>query len=232
MNTRLITCQPAVRSPCLPLFGTRHHCSHLPLAHLCMYQAPANIHSLQKPPLNHFPALAPIAGIEVVRSKRKGMQSISFACHQCDFAARQLEQDTRAGIVGSRRGHGKRARLQHSQPHRLEVFWTAHPSVQMCTNYTQKAITEESSIINDLRNSFRNRPPHRWARSLTPSCHQLTTTRSCSPVTYTVSLACPSAGIKESLKFLCRSCGLSRTTQCSPGGRRQRTEPTVLGWAQ
>lgn len=106
MNTRLITCQLAVRSPCLPLFGTQHYCSHLPLAHLCMYQAPAKIHSLQKLLLNHFPALAPIAGIEVAGSKRKGMQSISFACHQCDFAARQLEQETQTGTVGMAREPG------------------------------------------------------------------------------------------------------------------------------
>lgn len=64
------------------------------LPHLCIYEAPAKIHRLWKLPLNHFPAPAPIIGIEVVRSKRKGMQSILFACHQCHFAARQLERGT------------------------------------------------------------------------------------------------------------------------------------------
>lgn len=64
------------------------------LLHLCIHQAPAKIPRLQKLPLNHFPALAPITGIEVMRSKRKGMQSILFACHQCHFAVRQLEKDT------------------------------------------------------------------------------------------------------------------------------------------
>lgn len=62
--------------------------------HLCIHRAPAKIHRLRKLPLNHFPALAPITGIEVMRSKRKGMQSILFACHQYHFAARQLQKDT------------------------------------------------------------------------------------------------------------------------------------------
>lgn len=64
------------------------------LPYLCIHRAPAKIHRPRKPALNHFPALAPITGIEVVRSKREGMQSILFACHQCHFAARQLEKDT------------------------------------------------------------------------------------------------------------------------------------------
>lgn len=64
------------------------------LPHLCIHRAPAKIHRLRKLLLNHFPALAPITGIEIMRSKRKGMQSILFACHQCHFAARQPEKDT------------------------------------------------------------------------------------------------------------------------------------------
>lgn len=94
-ETRLSTCELAVKDSSPPTFwDTLVSQTSSCLPHLCIHWAPAKIHRLRKPPLNHFPALAPIVGIEVVRSKRRGMQSILFACHQCHFAARQLEQDT------------------------------------------------------------------------------------------------------------------------------------------
>lgn len=94
-ETRLSTCKLAVTDSSPTTFqDTLASQTSSCLPHLCIHRAPAKTHRLRKLPLNHFPALAPITGIEVMRSKRKGMQSILFACHQCHFAARQLEKDT------------------------------------------------------------------------------------------------------------------------------------------
>lgn len=103
-------------SPCLP--------------HLCIHGTPAKIHRLRKPStLNHLPALASITGIEVVRSKREGMQSILFACHQCHFAARQLEKDThrQKSLAAGDRALQESLATAH-QPHKLGVLQPPGPA--------------------------------------------------------------------------------------------------------
>lgn len=129
------------------------------LPHLCIHRTPAKIHRLRKPPLNHFPALAPITGIKVVRSKRKGMQSILFACHQCHFAARQLEQDTHRNELPAAGERAWQESLVTERPTpQAGCFTKQHtPSVQLSTNYNKTTITKESSVTDTLKN--RKRPP-------------------------------------------------------------------------
>lgn len=207
------------------------------LPHLCIHGAPAKIHRLRKLPLNHFPALAPITGIEVVRSKRKGMQSILFACHQCHFAARQLKKDTqRQEFLAA----GERARQESLATERptpqVGCFTKQHTlSVQLSTNYTK-----EASVTDTLKNSISKRPPsYQWMSSSLgtlvshhnlPFCHG----------SYADFFTCLSAGIKRLLKSLCSKfiflssfvvhMGLKEqyhSPQESEKGPRQRKEPKI-----
>lgn len=200
------------------------------LPHLCIHGAPAKIHRLRKPPLNHFPALAPIAGIEVARSKRKGMQSILFACHQCHFAARQREEDThRQEFLAA----GERA-WQDSlamETHRLCVLQSstclgpANYKLRRRSQrhrYPGKQHQEKATFL-----SVDELPPGHPHAALThhslllPFCHG----------SYADLLTCLSAGIKRLLKSLCSKfmffssfvaqCGLKRTVSHPPGVRER-----------
>lgn len=180
------------------------------LPHLCIHRAPAKIHRLRKLTLSHFPALAPITGIEVVRSKRKGMQSILFACHQCHFAARQLEQDThRQELLAVGEGAWQESLATERPSPQVGLFYkAAHPlgpakyKLQpkdhyqriQCHRYPEKQHQEKATFLSvDVLLPGHPHAALTHRNRLLPFCHR----------SYADFLTCLSAGIKRLLKSLC-----------------------------
>lgn len=204
------------------------------LPHLCIHRAPAKIHRLRKLPLNHFPALAPITGIEVMRSKRKGMQSILFACHQCNFAARQLEKDTRRQKLLAAGVGAWQESLATTRPMPQVGCFTKqhiHP-----LGPAKPKHTKESTVTDRLKNIIRK--SHLMSADVLLPGHPHAAQTHCNPLlplfhgSYVDVLTCLSAGIKRLLKSLCSKFmflssfvahkgGLKRTPPCLPGVRER-----------
>jgi len=158
-----------------------------------------------------------------VRSKRKGTPSIASACHQCHFAARQLEQDTHRQelLAAGERAWQEMPAPESPTPHRRRFTEQHTASVQRSTN-------QRTQRHDTTKRSARERPPscQRLCCSLTPSrctdspqpAPALRSRRalrrfSSTPVRWNQQTAEESLSYTHRFIFLCGSCGLKSTAQ-------------------